>query len=152
MYLSSNIFQYFLHSLSKLKRICVIGHANWKATNFLRVLEIKENYRKHKIMMIDSLLQKIWKISYGLFSSLNPIFSHFNSILNDLKIDGWSNQGFTKTSLYSWNKDAMIKIFKLEILIYFNAIVTKHWTPYTKHPIYSPFFYQIEQFFWCCKH
>jgi len=67
-----------------------------------------------------------------------PYLFHFYSILNDLKIDGWGNQGFTKTSLYSWNKDATIKDFKLKILICFNALVTKHWTPLHQTPHIFP--------------
>jgi hypothetical protein len=40
---------------------------------------------------------------------------------------------FNKTSLNSRGKDAMIKDFKLEILICFNPPVVEHWTLYTKH-------------------
>ncbi len=52
--------------------------------------------------------------------------------------------GLYKTSLSSRGKDAMIKGFKLEILIYFDSPNIE--PPYTKHPISSPLLYWIEQF------
>jgi len=36
---------------------------------------------------------------------------------------------FYKTSFYSKGKDATIKNFKLEILIYFNSLTIEQWTP-----------------------
>jgi hypothetical protein len=43
------------------------------------------------------------------------------------------------------SKDAMIKDFKLKILICFNSPITGYRTPY--HPISSLFLFQIEQVF-----
>jgi hypothetical protein len=51
-----------------------------------------------------------------------------------------------QTFLYFRGKDAMIKKFKLEIVIYFNSLSSTIEPPYTKHPISSPFLYQFEQF------
>jgi hypothetical protein len=41
-------------------------------------------------------------------------------------------------NLYFRGKDAMIKDFKLQILICSISPITEHWTPYTKHTISSP--------------
>jgi hypothetical protein len=41
MYLSLNTFQYFPNSLAKLNIICVIGCANWRATNVLLSLDLR---------------------------------------------------------------------------------------------------------------
>jgi hypothetical protein len=46
--------------------------------------------------MSDSLFQKIWKNSSRLSLVWAPYFPHFISILSDLKLDEWNNQGFTK--------------------------------------------------------
>jgi hypothetical protein len=55
--------------------------------------------------------------------------------------------GLFKTYLYSKDNDAMIKDFKLKVLICFKSSITTE-PPYTKHPIsFSPFLYQIEQVF-----
>jgi hypothetical protein len=51
--------------------------------------------------------------------------------------------------LSSRGKNATIKDFKIEILIYFNSPFTKHWTPYTKHPISRPTHFLIESSNFC---
>jgi hypothetical protein len=48
--------------------------------------------------------------------------------------------GLYKTSLYTRNKDATTKDFKLEILICFNSPITVHWIPLhqTSHNFHIP--------------
>ncbi len=57
LYLSLNTFQYFPHSLTKLSNFCIIGWGNWRASNVLGALEVKEQLQKHRKRMSDSFLQ-----------------------------------------------------------------------------------------------
>ncbi len=77
---------------------------------FERQKKRKEQHEKHRKRMSDSLLQKNLK-KIAPYPSLvpAPYFPHFQSVLSDLKLDGCTNQGFTKTSFYSRGKDATIK-------------------------------------------
>jgi hypothetical protein len=77
MYLSLNIFQYFLHSLIKLSDFCVVGHPNLKATNDLWTLKAMEQCIKHKKRINDNLVQFFWKISSRPLFSFSPISSSF---------------------------------------------------------------------------
>jgi hypothetical protein len=56
------------------------------------VLEVKEQSRKHRKRMNNSLKQK--HLDPSLVSA--PYLPHFSSVLSDLKHDGCTNKGFTK--------------------------------------------------------
>jgi hypothetical protein len=103
-----NILQYFFHSLTKLNNFCVIGCANWRITNDTKI---------------------------GCGSSLvwAPYFRHLEFCFEWFKTWWVCQVKFYKTSLNSRSKDAMIKDFKLKILIYFDSPLYEHWTLYTKH-------------------
>ncbi len=73
----SPIFSSFLN---QIEWICVIWCANWRATNFLSTIKIKEQRIKHEKMMNDSLLQKSWKNNSRPFLILVPYFPHFSLI------------------------------------------------------------------------
>jgi len=133
MYLSLNIVQYFPHSLTKLSNFCVIGPANCRVTNVLWVLKIKEQCRKHRKRMNNSL-KKIF-LDPSLVSA--PYLPHFSSVLRDLKHMGASTRDF-QSSLYSGGKDATIQKFKLKILICFNWPIIRHWTSLHQTPPYHP--------------
>ncbi len=83
-YLSSNTFQYFPNFLTKLNNCCVIGCTNQRASNFLQVSKVKEHGRKHKFL---SMFLK--KQFLTLFLVPTPYLPHFQSVLNDVKLDGW---------------------------------------------------------------
>jgi hypothetical protein len=151
MYLSLNTFQYFPHLLTKLSNFCVIGWGNWRVTNVLVALEVHEQLRKHRKRMSDSLLQFFWKTISRPLSSSSPIFFSFLIRFEWFKTWLVHQLEFHKTSFYSRGKDATIKDFKLEILIYFNSLISNNESLYTKHPISSPFLYQIKQFLWNFK-
>jgi hypothetical protein len=139
MFVLSNTFQYLIIP-NQIEQFCVIGCANWKATNVLWALEIKKQCKKHNKKMSDSLFQFCWKnISRPLFSS-SPISSLFLIYFEQLKT-WWVHQlGLYKTSLYSRGKDTKIKDVKHKILICFKSPIIKHWipltpnTPYLTHP------------------
>jgi hypothetical protein len=77
-FLSSNTLQYFLHSLTKLSDVYVIACANWRPTIFLWASEGKEQCRKHRKRVNESLLKCFWKYSsLHPFSSSSPISSSF---------------------------------------------------------------------------
>jgi hypothetical protein len=95
--------------------------------------------------MNDSLLHCFFeKNSSKPPSSSSLIFSWFTVHIEWFWTWRVPELGLYKTSLYSKNKDVMIKNFKLKNLICLNS-------PIIKHPIFSSFFYHIEQFLWCCK-
>jgi len=100
-------FVIFFHSLTKLNNFCVIGCANWRITNDTK-------------MGCCSLVRA-------------PYFRHFEFCFEWFKTWWVCQIKFYKTSLNSRSKHAMIKDFKLEILIYFDSPLYEHWTLYTKH-------------------
>jgi len=133
MYLSLNIVKYFPHSLTKLSNFCVIGPANCRVTNVLGVLEVKEQSRKHRKKMNNSLKKIFFDPSLVSVSYL----PHFSSVLSNLKHMGASTRVF-QNSLYSGGKDATIQKFKLKILICFHSPIIRHWTSLCQTPPYLP--------------
>ncbi len=92
-----------------------------------------------------------WVHSSRLLSSSSSIFFWFLVCFEWFKI-WWVRQSRLYNNLYySTGKDAMVKDFKLKILICFKSLIIEHWTPSQQKPISSPFLYQIKQFWWCWK-
>lgn len=78
---------------------------------------VKEQHKKHKKTISDSLLQKFWKTKSSPLSNSNIISSSF-SIHFELFKTWWVCQPRSyKTSLHSTGKDAIVKDSKLEILL-----------------------------------
>jgi hypothetical protein len=78
--------------------------------------------------MNDNSLQIFWKNNFRQLFSSSPRSSSFLVYFEWFKAYWVHQLWIYKTSLYSKNKDAIIKDFKLEILgqIYFNSPITKH--------------------------
>jgi hypothetical protein len=114
MCLSLKIFQYFLHSLIKLKKNCVIRHANLKATNVLWTLKVMEQCRKYRKRINDNLVQSFWKNSSRPSLVSAPYLSHFELVFNWLKIWWVHELRFHKNSLYSKSNDAWSKILNFD--------------------------------------
>jgi len=68
----------------------------------------------HRTRMSYSLLQKIWKNSFRPLSNCCPISSSISNCLESLKTWWVPQLGLYKTSLYSKDKDATIKVFSLK--------------------------------------
>jgi len=134
-----------------LSNFCVIGHANWRATNVVWVSEVKEQWKKQRKRLSNSLFQKIWKKNSKPLSSSCPIFYSFVVCLEWLKTWWMRQLKLYQTSLYSRCKGPMIKDFKLKILICFNSPITKHWTPLHQTSYIFSFLSGIKQFFVALK-
>jgi hypothetical protein len=66
----------------------------------------RENPRKGWVIVCFNFFEEI---TLNPFLDPTPCLPHFESVLNDLKHYGCTNYWFYQISLYSKNKDAMIK-------------------------------------------
>jgi len=106
---------------------------------FLECQKQRSNAEKYRKRMSDSLLKFFWKNSSKPLSSSSPLSSSNLVGFEWLKIWWMRQLRLYKTSLYFRGKDAMIKDFKLKILICSISPIIEHWTPLhrTRH-IFPP--------------
>ncbi len=118
-----------------MNNLCVIGHTNWRFTNVPWASEVKEQQRKCRQRMSDNLFQFFPKINLKPLSSSSPISFSYLVCFEWFRIWWWVHQlGLYKNPLYSRGKDAMIKDFKLEILICLNSPIIKNWILWHQTP------------------
>jgi hypothetical protein len=109
----NQIEQFLCHRTSKLE-----GH-KWS----LSIRGIKEQHRKR---MSDSLLQFFWKYDTRPLSPSTSISFSLLICFEWFKIWWVHHLRLYKASFHFKGKDATLKDFKLEILICFNSLITKH--------------------------
>ncbi len=78
--------------------------------------------------------KSVGKNNFTPFNSSSLIFSSFLVCFERFKTWCMCQLGLYKASLYSKSKDAMMKIFKLDILICLNSPITKHWAALHQTP------------------
>jgi len=146
MCLSLSTFQYFPHSLTKLSNFFVSLDVQTGSLQICSLrLEAKNQHRKHKKRMSDSLLQFFWKNDSRFWSSSSLMSFSFLVCFEWFKIWWVHWPRFYKTSLYLRGKDATIKDLKFEILIHLSPNIE----PLTPNiSCLPPLIYQIDQCFW----
>jgi hypothetical protein len=92
---------------------------------------IKKNKKKGWMIISFNFFEKIALDPSLLLAPYLPhIFSLVRMIWNLMVVPTMALQTF----LYFKGKDAMIKNFKLEIVIYFNSLIINHWTTLHQTP------------------
>jgi hypothetical protein len=114
-------------------------HCVWlkaSRTNWI-CIKIKRWCTLHRKRMRYSLLQKIWKNSFRPLSNCCPISSSISNRFECLKTWWVPQLGLYKTSLYSKDKDATIKVFSLKPWSNLIHLSSNTKPPYLKYPISS---------------
>jgi hypothetical protein len=121
-------FKIFSSSLNQIERFschrtCKLEGHKWS----LSIRGIKEQHRKHRKRMSDSLFQFFWKYNTRPLSPFTSKSFSFLICFEWFKI-WWVHQlrRLYKASFHFKGKDATIKDLKLKILICSNSLITKH--------------------------